>query len=193
MAHDAIYASCAIPFYGVPWKDKHGEYYCDGGVLEAYPWSCVADKQHTLVVIISATMISGRSIPLEVRSISEYISALVNVITKNKTGAAPKHWIAVNETEIHMFDFRLTPEQRAALLEKGIAAANGWLAFRRKVLTSGSLESQPPCADQHTSLSDHPSQNKTSDTHQSDSPLQPPYPFLDSRSAARRSARRWSL
>lgn len=190
---DAIYASCAIPVYGVPWKDNHGEYYCDGGILETYPWSCVTDKQHTLVVIISVNMISGRPMRQEVRSISEYIGALANVLMKNKTGAAPKHWIAVNETEIQMFDFRLTPEQRTTLVEKGIAAAKGWLAFRRKVLTSGSLESQPPCADPHTSLSDRPSQNKTLDILQSDSPLQPPYPFLDSRSAALRSARRWSL
>ena len=190
---DAIYASCAVPIYGVPWKDTQGHYYCDGGILETYPWSCVADKQHTLVVIISATMISGRPVHHEVRSISEYIGALVHVLTKNKTGAAPKHWIAVNETEIQMFDFRITPEQRNTLFEKGYAAAAGWLAFRKRVLASGSLENPPPCVGPHISLSDHLSQNKMPDTLQFDSPPRPPYPSQDSHGATRRPARRWSL
>ena len=190
---DAVYASCAIPLYGVPWKDKHGEYYCDGGIVEIYPWSCVTDKQHTLVIIISDKMISGRTVTQEMRSIYEYICALANVLMKNRTGASPKHWIAINEKEIQMFEFRLTIDQRTALFKKGMAAAAGWLAFRKKVLASGSLESRPPCVGRHTSLSDHLSQNKTPDIPQSDNPLLPPSPALDSHGATRRPARRWSL
>jgi predicted acylesterase/phospholipase RssA len=190
---DAMNASCAIPFYSVPWKHKNGDYYCDGGLIESYPWTCVTDKQNTIVIVCTDTEIGGRSVRQEIRSITDYMTAITQVIMKNKSEYSPKHWIAVNETDIQMLDLRMTVEQRNLLFEKGFVAAAGWLAFRKKVLASGSLESQLPCVGLHTSLSDHPSQNRTSDSPQCDSPLPPPSPALDSRGATRRPVRRWSL
>lgn len=190
---DAMRASCAIPFYFTPWRSTDGDSFCDGGVIETYPWTHVIDKSNTLVVICSDIDVCGRPERRSINSFADYISALNNIIAKNKTDEAPRHWIAVNNNSVGFMDFHISLDIRRKLYEEGIAAATAWNAFRLKALQQGMPGSPPPCAAPHTLSSDRPSPGKTSDNHQSQSPPPPPCRTRDSHSGTARRVRRWSL
>ena len=186
-------ASCAIPFYFTPWRSANGDLFCDGGLIETYPWNHVDDKNNTLVVICADIDVCGRPERRPITSFGDFMGALNNIIAKNKTIEAPRHWIAVNNNSVGFVDFHISAEIRRTLYEEGKAAATAWNAFRKKAVEQGRLESPPRCADPHTLSSDPPSPDKTSDSRQSRNPLPPPCPIRDSRSGTARRGRRWSL
>ena len=190
---DAMRASCAIPFYFVPWRNAAGDIFCDGGIIETYPWHHVIDKDNTLVVICSDIDVCGRPEKRAITSFGDYMGAINNIVAKNKTVEAPRHWIAVNNSSVGFMDFHISVEIRRVLYEEGVAAAAAWNAFRKKAVAQGNPGSPPRCAAPHTLSSDHPSPGKTSDSHQSQSPPPPPCPIRDSRSGTARIVRRWSL
>lgn len=190
---EALHASSAIPFYFTPWRDHLGAVFCDGGLIETYPWECVADKSNTLVVVCSDIDVCGRPERRPITAFGDYISALGNIITKNKTVVAPRHWIAVNNTSVGFLDFELSEEGRLAFFAEGVAAATAWDAFRRKALSRETHGNRRPSEDLDTLSSSHLTPGKTSDSPQFHSPLSPPCRVPDSRSGERRSGRRWSL
>jgi predicted acylesterase/phospholipase RssA len=190
---EAMRASCAIPFYFTPWRSANGDLFCDGGLIETYPWNHVDDKNNTLVVICADIDVCGRPERRPITSFGDFMGALNNIIAKNKTIEAPRHWIAVNNNSVGFVDFHISAEIRRTLYEEGKAAATAWNAFRKKAVEQGRLESPPRCADPHTLSSDPPSPDKTSDSRQSRNPLPPPCPIRDSRSGTARRGRRWSL
>jgi len=190
---DAVRASCAIPLYFTPWRNREGEVFCDGGLIETYPWATVEDKANTLVVICSDTDICGRKERRTIASFGDYISALGNIIAKNKTVDTPRHWIAVNNSSVGFMDFHISTEIRFGLLTEGVAAAAAWNAFRLKALTPEKRGIPPPYVAPRTLSSCRPSPDKTSGSPQSQTPSQPPCRTQDLRSGRSRTARRWSL
>jgi len=191
---DAMRASCAIPFYFTPWKGEDGSLYCDGAVLEVYPWNCVTDKSNTLVIACSENDIGGRKGKRhEITSLGDYMSCLYRLITKHKSVRSPKHWIAVNNRQFGSIDFRMTVEERSALFGEGVVAAAGWNRFRKKVLSLEKHGIHRPSLDPHILSSCHPSPDKRLDSHQLCNPGQRPCPAPDSRTGDSPRVRRWSL
>lgn len=190
---DAVRASCAIPLYFTPWKNGDGELFCDGGVTETYPWNSVTDKSNTLVVICSDEDICGRNERRSITSIGDYIAALGNIIAKNKTVEAPRHWIAVNNRDVRFMDIRISQEMRETLYQEGVAAAVAWDAFRRKAAAPGTRGTRRRFGDPNTLASDHPSPGKTSDSPQSQNRALPPCQTPGSHTGRSRTGRRWSF
>jgi predicted acylesterase/phospholipase RssA len=188
---DAIHASCAIPLYFTPWVGE-GDVFCDGAVMEQYPWSCVADKKLALVVVCSETAISGRERDrADMRDLRDYAARLVQIV-RQKQVAAPLFWIAVNNKTVSVVDFDLDREGRMSLFGDGQRAAEGWLRFRQiagSVRTAGT----PPQNEGHCTLSSsHHAGSRMSGTH-------PPRKAGDScpshhpDTGAPLRSRRWSL
>ena len=192
---DAVRASSAIPCFFKPWISPAGDLFCDGAVLEYFPWSCVRDKANTLVITGSDTEIGGRprAIPVTLLTLSDYIGNLMKLIQQMQSYENPRNWIAVNNKSISSIDFHMTREERISLFDEGGAAASGWLAFRQRILCEGTLRSPASCEDRCTLSSGRLSPDKTSDNRQSQSPLPLPYPFRGSRTENSRRGRRWSL
>ena len=185
---DAMRASCAIPFYFTPWRGADGSLFCDGAVLEVYPWNCVSDKANTLVVACSANDIGGRKGNRhEITSLGDYMSCLYRLITKHKSVKSPKNWIAVNNRRFGSMEFHITAEDRIALFQEGVAAAAGWDRFRKKVLSSERRGSH------RQSVVPRISPDKMLDSHQLRIPEQRPCPAPDSRTGDSLPVRRWSL
>jgi len=134
---DAVRASCSIPCYFSPWIDASGNQYCDGAVLEYYPWQHVTDKENTMVIACSETGI--RLSPTTVTNLQEYIHRISNILQNmpNTNPVRPRFWIAINNTTVSLVDFHITKEERVTLFEEGATVANRWLAFRRTVLAEG--------------------------------------------------------
>lgn len=195
LIYDAIRASCAIPLYYTPWKDKNGDLYCDGAIIEIYPWHSIVDKEHTLVVVCSERDISGRpEKKRQIANVVDYVSCLVNIVSKRQSSEPPRHWIAINNCTIGPLDFHITAEERIAAFEEGAAAATAWEQFRRKVLASETHGIRLPSVGPRTSPSCRPSPNRRLGIHQScDLPSPPPYSSLGSRSEGSPRGRRWSL
>ena len=193
---DAISASAAMPLYFVPWVHPiTGDIYCDGGILETYPWLCIPNKAETLVVVCSDTDIIGRPVPVQpITTIVEYISRLVSIIYRD-SGVVPLYWIAVNVKDIHFIDFNVSKEEQCVGFEQGIRSAKGWLAFRASMQDSpgGTAGYRRQFADQNTSCADHPCPDRRSDSHQSGNRMPSPCLPLDLHNEKRRTARRWSL
>lgn len=192
---DAIRASTAIPMFVSPWRDASGSYYCDGAVLEYYPWACVADKDDTLVVVCEEAGIPGRAwTPRPIGSMPEYLGRLASVLQHRAGHATPRNWIAVDTTFVSPIDFHMPRDTRLALFEEGYGAADRWLAFRAsRTAAPASSESRRPSEDQNTLSSAHPSPESSSDTPECRSPPQPPSPSRDSQYGPPRSGRRWTL
>ena len=197
---DAVRASCAVPGFFTPWVDSVGDLYCDGAVLEYYPWSCVEDKADTLVLVCSETGISGRkATPAIIHSISDYFRQIVRLVQQNQMNDTPKNWIAIKNMKISGLDFHITKGERFELFSEGLVAAGRWLAFRTecsksKLIPCGEIhETHQPCGDHCTLSCSPPSPDRMSDNPQSHS-LQPlPYLSRGSHSGALRHGRRWSL
>jgi len=210
----AVRASSTIPLFYTPWVDASGELFCDGATLEYHPWSCVSDKDNTLVIACSDTGISGRPLRSEpIRSLMEYMGRISFVSRLQRFAKTPKNWIAVNNRNIGTFDFYMTQEDRLNLYVEGKRAAIGWLAFQhsrevtnisrevtnisREVSTKAAAgESYGYPGDRVTPgtlSSAHCNPDKRLDNPQSHNPQQKPYPSLDSRNGEPRPYRRWSL
>lgn len=189
---DAIHASCAIPLYFTPWVGAGGDVFCDGAVMEQYPWSCIADKKSALVVVCSETAISGRERErVDIRDLRDYAARLVHIV-RQKPAASPLFWIAVNNKTVSVVDFGLDRDRRMELFRDGQRAAEGWLRFRQiagSLRTAGTpLRSEGHC----TSSSSHYAGSRMSGTR-------PPHTAGDSCPSLRPDTeepprtRRWSL
>ena len=192
---DAIRASTAIPMFVAPWKDASGSLHCDGAVLEYFPWTCVEEKDATLVIVCEEGGIPGRAWePRPLGSMAEYLGRLAAILQHREGRATPRNWIAVDTTFVTPIDFHMPRDVRLALFEEGYGAADRWLAFRAsRAAAPASSESRRPSEDQNTLSSDHPSPESSLDTPGYRSPLPPPSPSPDSRCGLPRSGRRWSL
>ena len=197
---DALRASMAIPLFFTPSWLPSGDCLCDGGVLEYFPWTCIPNKQETLVVLHDDYLVPGRpavSHTVHPKTLGSYIAQIMYTFRQiSTTVETPRFWIALNDTTSFL-DFNIALERRLALFEEGRTAAARWLAFRStRIMTSaaaGTAGTHPLSAAQNTSDADPPSQNRTSGSHPAHSPPQPPCPFRGSPPAERRPARRWSL
>jgi predicted acylesterase/phospholipase RssA len=193
---DAILASASIPLIFVPWRSPlTGELYCDGGVIEQFPWKHVADRDRTLVVACSDADIRDRPTSARVRNIGEYFTQIFSALRRNiltSIPAQPRHWIAVNNQTVGILDLRVTEEGRLAFFEEGVAAAAGWIAFMRDSAArrrASSPHRDRPC----TSEPDRPSPEQTSDNPSLQSAQRSPYPHPHLHTSRPRPSRRWSL
>lgn len=190
---DAVRASCAVPCFFTPWT-KAGELFCDGSLLESYPWVCVEDKANTLVVACYDNGLRRIPTPLhKIESFGDYIKKLSCLLQEDRHAETPKNWIAINNITTSALDFHITKDERLKLFREGITAAEGWLAFREKAVSSGIRETPLPTEGPCASLSCRPSQSKTSDSHPPGSPSPTPCRSLDLCSGGPRPRRRWSL
>lgn len=191
---DAIRASSAIPFFYTPWTDPEGDMFADGALLEYYPWSCVKNKDKTLVISCAEDGIQGRIRPARpIHTIGEYLARIMDIMRVDMSIETPRNWIAVSDTQVHFLDIYMTQEQRLALFDAGMATAGEWVAFRQKALSLRTPETPPPCVAPDTLSSEIPCPDKMSDSLTAHSPLPPPCPPRDSRSGGLSAARRWSL
>ena len=193
---DAICASSTIPFYFAPWvHPETGDIYCDGSVIEQYPWNCIPNKGETLVVVCSDRDIVGRVVPpVPVTSLTEYFTRVVS-LAHRRSGEMPKFWIAVNNKNIYTVDFNITKEDVLAAFEEGVRSAKGWMAFRSAMLDSPpeTVGSPQLSVNQRTSSIVRFSPEKTSDNPECHSPSLPKAPLRDSHTGKRQCDRRWSL
>ena len=193
---DALCASSSLPLFFTPWiHPTTGDIHCDGGILENYPWSCIPNKEDTLVVVCSDADIVGRSTPaVTINTAAEYFGRIIALI-HHHDAIVPKNWIAVNNKTIHIIEFDLTQEEKTAAFEEGIRSAKGWLAFRksRTNLPGETAGNHPSSADPNTSCAARPSPGRMSDSPQCHNPLLHSDPPPDSHSGTIRCARRWSL
>jgi predicted acylesterase/phospholipase RssA len=193
---DAICASSTIPFYFAPWiHPVTGDIYCDGSVIEQYPWNCIPNKGETLVVVCSDRDIVGRVVPpVPVTSLTEYFTRIVS-LAHRRGGPMPKFWIAVNNKNIYSVDFHITKEDIAAAFEDGINSAKGWMAFRAVMLDSPpeTVGNPPSSVHRRTSSAFHSLLGIMSDNPECRIPTLQKAPLLDPHSGRRQSGRRWSL
>jgi NTE family protein len=193
---EAVCVSGAIPLIFVPWRDEAGDIYIDGAFLEYYAWRTVPNKDETLVIVCDEAGINGRRSAVAqtpITSLTEYLQRVFSVANKHGIlhSDTPRYWIALNNQAISTVDFGMPKETRMALFRGGEVAGSRWLTFRQQRHSVGETPSSPPpCADQNTSSSDQPSQDRTWDSHQSGNPPLPGAPFRDSPHGLRR--RRWS-
>jgi predicted acylesterase/phospholipase RssA len=194
---DAVRASSGIPLFFTPWRSPEGEIFCDGAIIETYPWLCVKNKDDTLVLINSDKDIKqfrGTDMPWPPpTSLPEYLTRIFYTLRRGHVTSltSPKHWIAVNNRDVSIFDFGVTLEQRTRLFAEGEMAGRGWIAFMR-VRCAATTRNPHVCAHPNTCASDHSEPDKKSDNHQSG--IRSPPPHLSRDSQTRRSRdRRWSL
>lgn len=193
---DAICASAAVPLFYVPWVHPiTGDMYCDGGILEVFPWKCIPNKHETLVVACSDADIIGRKNPkIPITNIFEYITRVISLFRADE-GIIPLYWIAVNVKNIHFMEFHMAKEEQLAAFEEGVCSAKGWLAFRASMLNSpgGTSGNRYGCELPNTSCAGHPLSGKMSDSHQSHNPMlrSDSPPDLHKQKILR--VRRWSL
>jgi predicted acylesterase/phospholipase RssA len=193
---DAVRASSAIPLFFTPWISAAGEVHCDGALLESYPWSCVTDKEQTLVILNSDTEIRQvreghvREPPA---SLGGYMWQLFQTARRGYmiSSTPPRHWIAVNNRVVSIVDFGITREQREALFAEGEAAGRGWIAFKR-ARHGATSQSPPACDGPNTGSSGHPSPDRMSGSRQSGNPA-PPLRSSQGSQTPRSRDRRWSL
>jgi len=189
---DAMRASSSIPLYFTPWIDSSGNYYCDGAILETYPWQCVDDKDNTMVITCSDSNIRKTVAQIsQPTTLQEYLQKIIQLVRLQAPTQLPKYWIALNNSTIGSADFHITKEERTALYEEGERAAAGWLAFRRKVLSQGTQQNRSLNA-----LPDTVSVSQHNPGKMSESPLHripPQEASPTAHCASRLSSRRWSL
>lgn len=199
---DAVMASCAIPLFFTSWTGSNGDVYTDGAVIEYYPWRCVEDKDNTLVIVCEEQGIHGR-VMAETRTapitVSEFVERILRIARRGgmpTQGTPPRNWIALNNHEVGPLEIHMSRENRMALFRGGERAAAGWLAFRAQRITDsagGTDGNHLPCEDRNTSSSDHPSPDRTLDSHQSQNPQPPVRSSPGSHTGERLISRRWSV
>lgn len=194
---DALRASMSIPLFFTPWVDSSGELYCDGAVCEYFPWKCIPNQAKTLVVVIDDTSIAGRDLSIKkpITTFVDYFTQLYTVAYNAHNRWVPRNWIAINTENITGLDFSISRGDRLHLYAAGVAAATGWLEFRRKVSAAGTGGVHQESAHLNTSAHSHPSQTAQSDTPLRETCKAPtslhPCPHLSCQ--VRPAARRWSL
>lgn len=194
IVREALRASMAVPLFFTPSVNAAGDYICDGAITEYYVWNSIRDKENTLVIGCDDGAIMGRPLPAcSIRSLGDFVGRVFKIShhSSNPT-SVPRNWIVVNDQQSFL-NFKITREERLALFQSGVVAAERWLAFRRQAVAGGTDGSRPESVDQNTLSSDRPSPDRTSGSHQSRTLLPPPYPSRDSQHGGRLPARRWSL
>lgn len=181
---DAIRASCSIPFIYVPWISKNGDMYCDGAIIEQYPWSNVKDKQNCLVIACSQGQIFGDCAPNKIDSFVDYCMRIV-LLRRSTRPEKPRYWIAVDNTTVGSLSFEMTLEERKSLFQEGVVAASNWLLR--------TAESHQRSEGRNTSSGSHRSGESGSDSHRSRNPLPPQDSFQGLRRHTGLSSRRWSV
>lgn len=190
---DAVRASTSIPLFFTPWVDGSGAVYCDGAIVEQFPWRSIPNKDETLVIACSDTEIRD-SVARSITSTADYLMGIFHTIRRTFRAETPrpKHWIAVNNATIHALDFGLTAEERIAFLAEGEAAASAWIAFMRQAAASRMPQIRPAHEDPSTLSSESHSQDRMSGSLQSQNPVllpsRPQHPHSESG-----RARRWSV
>lgn len=195
---DAIRASSAIPLFFTPWVDASGDVFCDGAIIETQPWSYISRKERdtTLFISCNAKSLTMKGVYSPVRTLSDYMSALMNSIKKVRTkDTIPSFWIAVESSQEMTLDFAMSKEVQWEFFRKGVAAVRGWLAWRRLMPAAGSATQQShslSCHPSTLSVLDQASLEKTQDSPPpGKGPLLPCH--LRSQIEPRRFDRRWSL
>ena len=209
---DALRASTAIPLFFTPWRDGAGDIWCDGALVEQYPWSVVKDKNHALVVVCSeGTINPKKAVHCDLGDLTDYIERLFSIGRRRYQldGCIdqPRYWIATNNHSVSTLDFELNKEGRVGLFEEGRVAARRWLAFRDVAAAPGRsrcvdirqpaapseiAESPPQSADPDTAGRDLDAGNRmlgSRPLHTGDAPC----PFRRPDTGAQRRDRRWSL
>lgn len=202
---EAIRASSAIPLFFVPWRGPDGSFYCDGAVIENFPWRPLqpVDRDDTLVVVCTDRVIrrKGEEIrcgaeegpPEPIGSLSEYLRSIFYAMRAGSGLGQPRHWIAVNNRDVEMMDFGVDAARRLRLMAEGEAAAAGWVAFMRKSASGRPLCHQGSAAHCRPDSADPAAPERTSDSPAHcappPSPCSPPRPHTSARSRDRR----WSL
>jgi NTE family protein len=197
---DAVRASSSVPLFFTPWINEVGEMFCDGAIVEYYPWSCIPNKKDTLVIACSEENMRGNCVSREeygtkIRSVSEYISRILHLVRffKEKERELPRNWITVNNKTVHLMDFHISKEQRLALFFEGEAAASAWLRFREKTAAQRKTEIPVLCADPGILGSGLLSEERTTDILLQEDLLLRSDPVPDLRPASVSRDRRWSV
>ena len=190
---DAVRASTSIPLFFTPWIDGSGAVYCDGAIVEQFPWRSVPNKDETLVIACSDTEIRD-SVASQISSAADYLMGVFHTIRRifREETPRPRHWIAVNNATIHALDFGLTAEERIAFLAEGEAAASAWISFMRQAAASRMPQNRPAHEGQSTLSSADPEPDRMSGSHQSQNPVLQPSQLPHLRSESGR-VRRWSV
>ena len=188
---DAIRASSAVPCFFTPWVDAAGDVYCDGAVLEYYPWNSVKDKDRTLVIACSDTNMGGREKSVVMHNLVDFISRVTSLTLRKNVSNRVKFWIAINNESVDPLDFQMSSEQRLFMFDEGRLAATRWLEFKQ-VLCSETQRNQTSHVSHHTSSS-LLSPNRMSDTHQCHNPLPLRALSQHPHTESSRPSRRWSL
>ncbi len=198
---EAIRVSCSIPFFFTPWFGPDGDMYCDGAILEPYPWQHLSagEREQTLVITCSESSVGGgRGVGRETpTSLSNYLGRLVHIM-RPRPVEVPRHWIAVNNRKVSLIDFGLSLEGRIGLFEEGAAAGQRWLRWQEIVRravpqTGGSSQlSAGPSAERQSRLT---SPSQSSDTPPPSAPTgsRPSPSHRRYASQQPSSRRRWSL
>jgi predicted acylesterase/phospholipase RssA len=191
---DAIRASCAIPMMFMP-ITLNGDVYCDGGVIELYPWMHVKEKEKTLVILTEDTCVSTNQVQRPITSLVAYATSIfwMMSVRAHRMKPMPRFWIAVNNKEVHFADFHMTVDARDRFFAEGEQAARSWLSFRQKAVMSGTARTLPSCEGLGTDASGPDAPDRMSDIPKVQTPLQPLSPSLGLHTASSRIARRWSL
>jgi predicted acylesterase/phospholipase RssA len=193
---DAIGASSAIPFFFKPWVSASGDYYCDGGIMEHFPWTHVRSKEDTLVLVTDYTFIHGageRTVAINTMNDFMLYVGTALMSTRNKRDNVPKNWIAVNNHTVHWLDLNMDASLRDELFRDGEQSGRGWLAFRKKAAQKGTAQTLPLCEAPGNESCDPDSPAKMSDSPKSRTPSRAPAPSLGLLGASRQPVRRWSL
>lgn len=194
---EAMRASCAVPLFYSPWVSPSGEVFCDGAVVEQFPWESIGDKDGTLVVVCSESAMGRGAAAGPIGSLTEFVGRIYQVARRRVSGAPVRNWIAVNNRTVSVLDFGLDAAGRRGLFEEGWRAGRGWLAFRRSRLPESTEQNQsrqihPVVPDCHSNVSYHDIPNRLWDTnplHTEDVPYHSHHPD----SGTPQVSRRWSL
>jgi predicted acylesterase/phospholipase RssA len=190
---DAVRASTSIPLFFTPWIDGSGSVYCDGAIIEQFPWRSIPNKEETLVIACSDTEIRD-SVGKTVNSAVDYLMGIFHTVRRTFCAETPRprHWIAVNNATIHQMDFGLTAEERIAFLAEGEAAAAAWVSFMRQSASLRNRQTPPVREDPSTLSSEIPAPDRMSGSPECRTPGLPPSQPLHPRSESGR-VRRWSV
>jgi predicted acylesterase/phospholipase RssA len=195
---DAVRASGSIPILFTPWRSADGDLYGDGAFLEYYPWRCVADKEHTLVIVSEPNGVPGSGgtgvVHTPIATFQEYIRALMDVVVRRERGVGerPAHWISVKDEHVSAVDFAMPKSARLALFRCGEEAADAWLNTPPDA-ASASCARPPRSAHPDTLSSGHPLPDRTSGNLISQTPPSSAFPSPHPHTQSGRPDRRWSL
>ena len=182
---DAIIASSAVPFFICPWIDPSGQIFCDGAVIESYPYRCVRDPATTIFVSCERMAPS-----YAVSSLGDYINRIMRITRfGNRRVKGAETVIHLKYRGIMLLNFMITKEERLAVFTSGLADAEEWIT---RTFPGGTGGNPPLSGGLHTLSAGRPSPGRLSDSHRSDSLLPPPSPSPGSPPSGRRRYRRWS-